>query len=73
MRNALFTALNGNNQQNMNPMQQLIADAKNLQKTFNGNPKQMVEELVKSGKMSQDQFNQYAQIANQVINSGAFK
>jgi polyhydroxyalkanoate synthesis regulator phasin len=57
----------------MNPMQQLIADAKNLQKTFNGNPKQMVEELVKSGRMSQDQFNQYAQIANQIVGSGAFK
>jgi polyhydroxyalkanoate synthesis regulator phasin len=54
-------------------MQQLIADAKNLQKTFSGNPKQMVEELVKSGRMSQDQFNQYAQIANQIVESGAFK
>jgi hypothetical protein len=57
----------------MNPMQQLIADAKNLQKTFNGNPKQMVEELVKSGRMSQQDFNNYAQIANQIIGSGAFK
>jgi hypothetical protein len=73
MANQLFSALNGNNRQNMNPMQQLIADAKNLQKTFNGNPKQMVEELVKSGRMSQDQFNQYAQIANQIVGSGAFK
>lgn len=70
MSNPLFSALGG---QQMNPMAQLVADAKRLQKTMTGNPKQMVEELVKSGRMSQDQFNQYAQIANQVIGSGAFK
>lgn len=70
MANPLFSALGG---QQMNPMAQLVADAKRLQQTMNGNPKQMVEELVKSGRMSQDQFNQYAQIANQVIGSGAFK
>lgn len=70
MANPLYNALNG---QQMNPMSQLVADAKRLQRTMTGNPKQMVEELVKSGRMSQEQFNQYAQIANQVIGSGAFK
>ena len=70
MANNLFNALNG---QQMNPMAQLVADAKRLQQTMTGNPKQMVEELVKSGRMSQDQFNQYAQIANQLAGGGAFK
>ena len=70
MANPLFNALGG---QQVNPMAQLVADAKRLQQTMNGNPKQMVEELVKSGRMSQDQFNQYAQIANQVIGNGVFK
>jgi hypothetical protein len=70
MSNPLFSALGG---QQMNQMAKLVADAKRLQQTMTGNPKQMVEELVKSGRMSQDQFNQYAQIANQVIGSGAFK
>lgn len=70
MSNPLFSALGG---QHMNPMAQLVADAKRLQQTMTGNPKQMVENLVKSGQMSQDQFNQYAQIANQIIGSGAFK
>lgn len=70
MSNPLFSALGG---QQMNQMAQLVADAKRLQQTMTGNPKQMVEELVKSGRMSQDQFNQYAQIANQIIGSGAFK
>lgn len=70
MANSLFNALNG---QHMNPVVQLVADAKRLQQTMTGNPKQMVENLVKSGQMTQEQFNQYAQIANQVIGSGVFK
>ena len=70
MANSLFNALNG---QQMNPMAQLVEDAKRLQRTMTGNPKQMVENLVKSGQMSQDQFNQYAQIANQLIGGGVFK
>lgn len=70
MANPLFSALGG---QQVNPMAQLVADAKRLQQTMTGNPKQMVEELVKSGRMSQDQFNQYAQIANQLVGGGAFK
>ena len=70
MSNPLFSALGG---QQMNPMAQLVADAKRLQKTMTGNPKQMVEELVKSGRMSQQDFNNYAQIANQIVGSGAFK
>lgn len=70
MANPLYSALGG---QQMNPMAQLVSEAKRLQQTMTGNPKQMVEELVKSGRMSQDQFNQYAHIANQIIGSGAFK
>lgn len=70
MANPLFNALGG---QQMNPMAQLVAEAKRLQQTMTGNPKQMVEELMRSGKMSQQDFNNYAQIANQIIGSGAFK
>jgi hypothetical protein len=70
MSNPLFSALGG---QKMNPMAQLVAEAKRLQQTMNGDPKQMVEELMRSGKMSQTQFDNYAQIANQIVGSGAFK
>lgn len=73
MRNALFTALNGNNPMSANPMQQLIADARRMKQTFTGNPKEEVQKLLNSGAMSQEDFNRYAQIANQVIGSGAFK
>lgn len=71
MANPLFQALGG--QAQMNPMMQLIQDAKQLKQTFQGDPRQTVQQLVASGQMSQQDFNRYAQIANQIISSGAFK
>ena len=69
MANQLFRALNG---QQMNPMQQLVADARKLRQTMQ-NPRAEVERLMQTGQMSQDQFNQYAQIAQQIVGSGAFR
>lgn len=45
----------------------LIQEAKKLQQTFHGDPQQAVQQLLNSGQMSQEQFNQYAMIANQVF------
>lgn len=55
------------NNQNQNPFEQIINEAQNLKRTFQGNPKQEVERLLQSGQMSQAQFNQLAQIANKVL------
>lgn len=33
---------------------------------FNGNPQAQVQNLINSGQMTQEQFNQYAQMANQL-------
>lgn len=68
--NPLFNALNG--EQQANPMQQLIADARRLRNTVQ-NPRETVQQLVASGQMSQEQFNQFAQIAQQIVGIGAFK
>lgn len=68
--NPLFNALNG--WQQSNPMQQLIADARRLRNTVQ-NPRAEVERLLQSGQMSQSQFNQFSQIAQQIVGSGAFK
>ena len=73
MANNLFNSLNGNNQQSGGQFSQIIAEAKKMRQSMTGNPRQMVEDLMRSGKMSQSQFNEYAQIANQIIGSGAFK
>ena len=69
MSNPLFSALGG---QQMNPMQQLVADARKLRQTMQ-NPRAEVERLVQTGQMSQEQFNQFSQIAQQIVGSGAFK
>ena len=69
MANSLFNALNG---QQTNPMQQLVADARKLRQTMQ-NPRAEVERLVQTGQMSQEQFNQFSQIAQQIVGSGAFK
>ncbi len=71
MANPLFQALGGQTQ--MNPMMQLINDARQLKQTFQGDPRQTVQQLVASGRMSQQDFNRFAQIANQIVGSGMLK
>ena len=69
MSNPLFSALGG---QQMNPMAQLVADARKLRQTMQ-NPRAEVERLLQTGQMSQQDFNKYSQIAQQIVGSGAFK
>lgn len=49
-----------------NPFEQIAQQAREFRKQFPGNPRQEVERLLQSGQMSQAQFNQYSQIAQQV-------
>ena len=69
MANPLFDQFGG--QQN-NPMQQLVEEARHLKQTIQ-NPRAEVEKLLQTGQMSQSQFNQFSQIAQQIVGSGAFK
>lgn len=62
MANSLFNQLGKQN----TPLEQLAQQARELRKQFNGNPRQQVEQLLASGRMTQQQFNQYSQIAQQV-------
>lgn len=64
MTNSLFTQFG--NQPPNNGLMQIMAQAQELQKTFNGNPEEEVKRLLNSGQMSQDQFNRFAQMANQI-------
>ena len=59
--------------QQTNPMAQLVADARRLKQTMTTNPKEEVQKLLNSGAMSQQKFNELAQIAQQIVGSGAFK
>lgn len=69
MANNLYQSLNG---QQTNPMAQLVADARKLKQTMQ-NPRAEVERLLQTGAMSQQDFNKYSQIAQQIVGGGAFK
>lgn len=60
MANPIFQQLGGNS---VNPMLQKIIQ---FRKTFNGNPQQIIQNMINSGKVSQDQVNQYARQANEI-------
>lgn len=61
MSNPLFEQLNNN--QNSNSMLQQFLQFK---QNFNGDPRQTVQNLLNTGRMSQQQFNQLAQQATQM-------
>lgn len=65
MANPLYGQFGNQNQ--MNPMMQLIQDARQLRQSMTTNPKEEVQKLLNSGAMSQQKFNQLAQIAQQVV------
>lgn len=61
MPNPIFNQLNGANQNN--PMLNRLMQFK---KTFSGDPKQMIQSMLNSGRISQAQLNQYVQQANEI-------
>lgn len=69
MPNPLFSQFGG---QQVNPMQQLVEDARKLKQTMQ-NPRAEVERLLQTGAMSQQKFNELSQIAQQIVGSGVFK
>ncbi len=60
--NSLFNDFNPQN----NPMNNFLTQFNQFKSTFAGNPEQQVKQLISSGRMSQEQFNQFAQTANQL-------
>ena len=50
------------NQQNQNPS--MIQQFNQFASNFRGNPRQKVEELLRSGQMTKQQFDEYSQMAN---------
>lgn len=62
MANPMFEMLG-----NQNPMNVLVSQVENFKKQFaNINPKEEVQKLLNSGRMSQQEFNQYMQTAQQI-------
>lgn len=83
MASSIFNLFNRNNMMNNvmnqnignNPMFNTFGNMQNFmnqfnqfRNTFQGDPKQQVQQLLSSGKMSQSQFNQLSQMATQLQN-----
>ena len=62
MANPLFGMLGGG--QMPGNMGQMIQQFMQFKNNFSGDPKQQVQQLLNSGKVSQTQYNQAVQIAN---------
>lgn len=63
MSNPLYNAMS----QQANPFAQIIQEAQRLKNSFNGNPREEVQKLLNSGQISQQQFNQFSQMAQQIM------
>lgn len=70
MSNSLFNTLGGNPKLPgpFGNMQDLMQRLTQFKQSFQGDPKQQVQELLNSGKMSQSQYNQLSQMATQIQN-----
>lgn len=64
MPNSLYNQLN-NSRNNTNSM---IEQFNRFRDTIQGDPRQMVQQLLNSGKMTQSQFNYLSQMATQFQN-----
>lgn len=69
MMNPLFGLLGGGNPLQGTPfgnMMNFMQSFNQFRQSFQGDPKQQVQQLLNSGRMSQDQFNQLQQMAQQI-------
>ena len=64
MANTLFQQLNQNGNGFNNPFA-MIQKFNEFRQNFTGDPRQVVQQLLNSGRMSQSQFNQLSQMANE--------
>ena len=61
MSNPIFSMM-----QNQAPMNGLIQRFQQFSRAFQGDPKQQVQQLLNSGRVSQEQYNQAVNLANQL-------
>lgn len=61
--NPLFNLLGGNRQPNNNILQQF----QQFKNSFKGDPRQQIQDLLNSGKISQNDYNNAVNMANQIM------
>ena len=68
MSNPLFHMLGGAMPNNLGGFGNIVRAFQQFKSTFQGDPRQQVQQLLNSGRVSQEQYNQAVQIANQLRN-----
>ena len=63
MSNPLYQLLGGQN----NQFSQMMSAFNDFRSMFSGDPKAKVQELLRTGQMTQEQFNQLQKTANQFM------
>ena len=66
MSNPLFSMFGGMNQMPNNNMMNLLQQFMQFKQNFNGDPKQQIQNLLNSGKVTQEQYNRAVQMAQQL-------
>ena len=72
MANSLFNMLGGNSGSQLpapfSSIQNMMQSLNQFRQNLQGDPKQQVQQLLNSGKMTQSQYNQLSQMATQIQN-----
>lgn len=66
MSNPLFSMFGGMNQMPNNNMMNLVQQFMQFKQNFSGDPKQQIQNLLNSGKVTQEQYNRAVQMAQQL-------
>lgn len=65
---SLFNMFGRQQPQSNNGFANMVSQFNQFRQSFQGDPKQQVQELLNSGRMTQEQFNQLSQAATQFQN-----
>lgn len=70
MGNPFFNAMGGNAQIGgpFGNIQNFMQQLNQFKNTFKGNPQEEIEKMLQNGKITQEQYNQAAQMATQIMN-----
>ena len=64
--NSLYNDFQPPQRNPLGQMGEFLNQFNQVRSIFTGNPEAQVKQLLQSGRMSQEQFNNYAQVANQL-------
>lgn len=66
MADLLYNTLGGNTSNQFGNIPNFVQRLNQFSQTLQGDPKQQVQQLLNSGRMSQQQYNQLSQMATQI-------